>query len=339
MRYGETFAGLGLGSLAIKKHFPDAQMMFYSEIESHRCKHLEHHHRGVKNIGDIDTANIDNLPKIDLLIGGPPCKDLSIAKSNREGLEGYHSSLFFKYLEIVKEVKPKWFIMENVASMSKEARDKISNELGVKPVMISGKYFTGQARDRLYWCNFPILPHPKKLINPAWVIDKSVIPDQKFDIDKMYSIIMTTGKISPTQYKLRPKQWEILAWSRSTRYKDFNDLDEMTQFVIDNPDLELKEVREYKLSWVEQRVKVNMSANTILCNELFSTKNYVKYGNKIRKLTNLEKARLQGIPDNFIKIDSQSKMANAIGDSFCLPVIDHLVYSLKCHLDKTLKQI
>ena len=88
---------------------------------------------------------------IDILIGGSPCQDLSIAKKNREGLKGERSGLFWEYVRIRDKVKPKYFILENVASMPKEARDTISEALGVEPVMINASLVSAQNRKRLFW--------------------------------------------------------------------------------------------------------------------------------------------------------------------------------------------
>ena len=71
--------------------------------------------------------------EIDLLIAGSPCTDLSIAKKDRKGLEGNQSSLFWEYVRIKKECNPKWFVLENVASMPKKDKDIITREMGVEP--------------------------------------------------------------------------------------------------------------------------------------------------------------------------------------------------------------
>ena len=88
---------------------------------------------------------------IDILIGGSPCQDLSIAKKDRKGLDGEHSGLFYEYVRILKEVKPKYFILENVASMPKEAKEIITKELGVEPIMINAALVSAQNRKRLFW--------------------------------------------------------------------------------------------------------------------------------------------------------------------------------------------
>ena len=79
------------------------------------------------------------MPKIDLLIGGSPCQNFSSANLNyRDGLEGDKSCLFFEYLRILKEVKPKYFLLENV-KMKKDELAKISEYLGVEPIAINSK--------------------------------------------------------------------------------------------------------------------------------------------------------------------------------------------------------
>ena len=88
----------------------------------------------------------------DLLCGGSPCQDLSIAKKGRKGLEGERSGLFYEYVRILNEVKPKFFILENVASMSKESKELISKELfNIEPILINSSLLTAQQRKRLYW--------------------------------------------------------------------------------------------------------------------------------------------------------------------------------------------
>ena len=103
---------------------------------------------------------------IDLMVGGSPCQDLSIAKKDRKGLDGERSSLFWEYVRILREVKPKYFILENVASMPKEAKETITRELGVEPIMINAALVSAQNRKRLFWTNIPnvTLPDDKGIL-------------------------------------------------------------------------------------------------------------------------------------------------------------------------------
>jgi len=104
---------------------------------------------------------MDNGIGIDLLIGGSPCQNLSAA-GNGKGLEGSESKLFYEFIRILEEVKPKYFILENVASMSPSNRDKISEIIGVSPIMINSNLISAQDRKRYFWTNIPNITLPEK---------------------------------------------------------------------------------------------------------------------------------------------------------------------------------
>lgn len=91
--------------------------------------------------------------KIDLLIGGSPCTNLSIC-GNRKGLDGDESRLFWEFVRAIKECKPKYFFLENVASMSDKDKEIISQELGCYPIMINSSLVSAQNRRRYYWFNW-----------------------------------------------------------------------------------------------------------------------------------------------------------------------------------------
>jgi DNA-cytosine methyltransferase len=186
MRIFDLFTGLGGFSLAAKNVLPGSEVVLWSEVDKFSIQTYEKNfpeHKG-RNVGDIartcfdtdkrgqwDTAEfrISCLPDVDLVMGGSPCQDLSIAKGKRDGLVGDKSSLFFAFSEIVKIKRPKFFLLENVASMPKEARDMISTVLGVEPVEINSDLFTPQKRRRLYWFNWD-LPITKMddVLPPRW---------------------------------------------------------------------------------------------------------------------------------------------------------------------------
>ena len=96
----------------------------------------------------------EDLPHIDLLIGGSPCQDFSMANLTKKGLDGDKSSLFYHYLRLLQEVKPKYFLLENV-KMKRSDQDKISELIGVEPITINSKLVSAQSRTRLYWTNIP----------------------------------------------------------------------------------------------------------------------------------------------------------------------------------------
>ena len=123
---------------------------YASEVDANAIKVAQ------KNYPDtIQLGSVVGLvpPECDLLIGGSPCVDLSIAKKDRKGLDGEHSCLFWEWVRVWKEAKPKWWVLENVASMPKKDRDIITKELGVEPVMFNAALVSAQSRKRLFWTN------------------------------------------------------------------------------------------------------------------------------------------------------------------------------------------
>lgn len=107
-----------------------------------------------------------------MLIGGSPCTDLSVAKQNREGLKGENSKLFWEFVRALKEVKPKYFLLENVASMSKNDRAIITEAMGVEPILINSALVSAQNRRRLYWTNIPNVTQPEdKAIKLADILE------------------------------------------------------------------------------------------------------------------------------------------------------------------------
>jgi DNA (cytosine-5)-methyltransferase 3A len=156
------FDGMSVAQQALKNIGADVKTYYASEIDEYAMVVTQSNFPDNLQLGGVETlkteAFTDNLPvglllynEIDLMIGGSPCQDLSIAKKGREGLSGSRSGLFWEYVRIRDEVKPKYFILENVNSMPKEAKDTISEALGVQPVMINASLVSAQNRKRLFW--------------------------------------------------------------------------------------------------------------------------------------------------------------------------------------------
>lgn len=143
------FDGMSVVQQALKDAGVPVDKYYASEIDEYAIAVTQSNHPSTIQLGSVVGLNISE--NIDLLIGGSPCQDLSIAKRDRKGLEGSRSSLFWEYVRIRDEVRPKYFILENVASMPKEAKDVISKALGVEPVMINASLVSAQNRKRLFW--------------------------------------------------------------------------------------------------------------------------------------------------------------------------------------------
>ena len=117
-------------------------------------------------LGDVRKIDFKQFTgKIDLLIGGSPCQDLSLS-GKRAGLQGERSGLFYKFVEALNTVKPRYFLLENNVGMPKEAYEEISRLMGCYPVEINSALVSAQSRRRYYWTNIRLrkarlfgLPH------------------------------------------------------------------------------------------------------------------------------------------------------------------------------------
>jgi len=109
------FDGMSCGQQALERAGIKVNNYFAAEIKKHAIQLTQHHYPNTKQLGDVTKIFAKDLPNIDLLIGGSPCQDFSSANKEKLGLQGIKSGLFYEYLRLLKECKPKYFLLENVA--------------------------------------------------------------------------------------------------------------------------------------------------------------------------------------------------------------------------------
>jgi len=157
------FDGISCGQIALEKCGIKVNNYFASEIDNYVMKVSNKNYPNTKQIGNVVDVKGANLPKIDLLIGGSPCQGFSFAGAGLN-FEDKRSKLFFEFVRILKEVTPKYFLLENV-NMKKEYQDIISGLLGVEPKPLNSLLTSSQNRLRLYWANFEIVePENQSLV-------------------------------------------------------------------------------------------------------------------------------------------------------------------------------
>lgn len=161
------FDGISCGQLALQRAGIKVDKYYASEIKEIAIKVTQANFPNTIQLGDVRKIDLDKLQDIDLLIGGSPCQDLSIAnvinKGNQEGLEGKKSSLFYEYVRILKQIKPKYFLLENVANMKEKDKKIITAILGVEPIKINSNLVSYQNRNRYYWTNIPNVTNSSKI--------------------------------------------------------------------------------------------------------------------------------------------------------------------------------
>jgi DNA (cytosine-5)-methyltransferase 3A len=157
------FDGMSCGQIALNKAGIKYDKYYSSEIDKHAIQVTQANYPETIQLGDIKEIRGSNLPKIDLLIGGSPCQGFSKAsclKGKEKKFDDERSKLFFEYVRLLKETKPKYFLLENVI-MDKDSQKVFNEHLRVEPIEIDSALVSAQTRRRLYWTNIPNITQPK----------------------------------------------------------------------------------------------------------------------------------------------------------------------------------
>jgi len=152
------FDGISCGQIALNRLGVKYENYFASEIDKYAIQITMANYPNTKQLGDVRNVTADNLPKIDLLIGGSPCQGFSFAGTGLN-FEDERSKLFFEFVRLKDELKPKYFLLENV-NMKKEWEDIITKYLGVKPIKLNSSLVSAQNRERIYWTNISVTDLP-----------------------------------------------------------------------------------------------------------------------------------------------------------------------------------
>jgi DNA-cytosine methyltransferase len=154
------FDGMSCGMIALDRLGIKVDNYYASEIDKYAMQVSAANYPEIIQVGDITKLNLSTLPKIDLVMGGSPCQGFSFA-GKQLAFDDPRSALFFEFVKCVKELNPKYFLLENVR-MKKEYLDIISEYMGVEPIFINSSLVSAQSRQRYYWTNIPNVTPPEE---------------------------------------------------------------------------------------------------------------------------------------------------------------------------------
>jgi DNA (cytosine-5)-methyltransferase 1 len=173
MRYFSSFTGAGGFDLAVSN---DWECVGFSEIDKYANMVLKYRFPNVKNYGDVNAIKWEEIPNFEVLFGGTPCQDLSLA-GKRKGLAGERSGLFYKFVEALKAKKPEYFVWENVkgALSSNQGWDfaEVLNQFSEAGYnlwwqVLNAKYFSvPQNRERIFIVGFRDRSPPEVFFEPS----------------------------------------------------------------------------------------------------------------------------------------------------------------------------
>jgi len=341
MKILSCFDGISCARVALERVGIPVKAYYASEVDKYAIQIAQKNYPDTVQLGnvkDIDCTGgklhfgMGRLAEtdIDLMIGGSPCQDLSIAKKDRKGLDGERSGLFWEYVRILKEVKPKYFILENVNSMPKEAKQIITETLGVEPIMINAALVSAQNRKRLFWTNIPNVTQPEdkgillKDILENYVGDEYVINPKMMNYKGSNKKSVT---ITATSYKEPPKVIRIGqigkggqsggVYSPGAKSVGLSALGGGRGAKTGLYAVALRNRGEGK--------KPEVGGGKANAMTTVQTDNMVMENSIIRKLTPIECERLQSLPDNYTEGVSNSQRYKMLGNAFNVDVVSHIL--------------
>ena len=169
MRILSLFDGMSCGQIALNRLGLKDYTYYASEVDKYAIQITQKNFPNTIQVGDVTELKSSNFKNMDLLMAGSPCQGFSFA-GKQLNFNDPRSALFFEFLRLLKEIKPKYFLLENVR-MKKEWLTVISESCGVEPYLFNSAKVSAQNRLRYYWTNIEV----NKYIDDKGILLKDIL--------------------------------------------------------------------------------------------------------------------------------------------------------------------
>jgi len=294
------FDGMSCGQIALEKAGIKVGTYHASEIDKYASAITTKNYPSTFQMGDVTKLEdwrleyIRDEIGIDLVIGGSPCQGFSFA-GNQLNFEDPRSKLFFDFVRVLKILKPKYFLLENVR-MKKESQDIISEYMGVEPVAINSNLVSAQNRHRLYWTNIPFdMPQDKGIILADILEDGVTDREKSHCLDANYF----KGGNLKSYFEKHRRQLVFTSGAFRGRYNSEGKTEQKLELRYDGKTNSLTTVQK-------DNVAVDLKELTW------------------RKLSVKECERLQTVPDGYTEGVSNTQRYKMLGNGWTVDVIAHI---------------
>ena len=384
------FDGMSCGQQALERAGFKVDNYFASEIDKYAIQVTMANYPNTIQLGSVVNVDGYSLPKIDLLIGGSPCQSFSFA-GKRKGmatkceteiltLEHYlelkeqgfefegQSYLFWEFMRLLNECKPKYFLLENV-EMGEKWEKVLSKAIGVNGIHINSSLVSAQNRKRIYWTNIglesaglfgdleSIIQQPKDKGILLKDILESAVDEKYFLSEKMVNDLVakdsygeckqigmlsneTYNDFSRRVYSTDAKARTIMGSGGNLNDKagqylipTINSLDtngvDVRQVIQLNPSTESGGKQPYQQNRIYDINGISPALNTDGRSHAVEINVFYGYNNRIRRLTPLECERLQTVKDGYSNHVSDSQRYKMLGNGWTVDVIAHIFSYMK----------
>lgn len=306
--------GMSCGQIALNKLNVPIKTYYAAEIKPHAIKVTQANYPNTIEIGDVTqisydaetqtlhTQNGDFTETFDLVMFGSPCQTFSgaMVSDKRIGmLDPKKSGLFLECYRILQEIKPRYFLMENVAGMQDTDRDAITDMLGVAPIFIDSKDYAPAYRKRYYWTNIPQREQnspTKSALDLQDVLTDGYVPNKK-----AYCLLVSHSRPNTTPIKL---------FYRSYKRKFIN--------VVFKSEEHFKACKDF----------YDSNIGNVKAADIPTDIQGIAVFDGIRVLNQEEFERCQTVPVGYTKCLSYAEATDVLGDGWTVDVIVHLMEGL-----------
>ena len=291
------FDGMSCGQIALNEMGVTVDNYYASELDKFAIKESQENWPNMIHLGDVTKwREWDiNWHSIDLLIGGSPCQGFSFA-GKQLAFDDPRSALFFVYVDIlnhIKSVNPQVkFMLENVR-MKKEYLQVITDQLGVEPVFINSNLVSAQNRQRFYWCNWEVKQPGDRGIMLADILEHE--PTDPTFMSERFVKRQQGRKCLVDDVNKKASSLSAMEYVKNGRQGDY----------------------------INIRVKskcVRSSGRGSYDRHEWDSISNCHY----RKLTVIECCRLQGAPDDYFKVSSNTQAYKMLGNGWQIDTIKHI---------------
>ena len=299
------FDGMSCGQIALDQLGIKVNKYYASEIDKYAIAVAKENYPNTIHVGDITQLDPKDFKNIDLILAGSPCQGFSFA-GKQLAFDDPRSALFFEFIRLLKAIKPKYFLLENVR-MKQQYLDVITQQVSecypehegndlfdskIEPILINSSLLSAQSRQRLYWTNIPNVRQPEDL----GIVLKDILEDE---VEKHY----LAGKNLLENYQggnqLNPNY--------KSQANTIHDKNKKSGAICAG-------THGYANGYVETKpIKVGMNIENL----------------SWRKLTPLEVERLQTVPDNYTASVSDTQRYKMLGNGWTVGVIAHILTNME----------
>jgi len=319
------FDGMSCGQIALDQLGIPVDTYYASEIDKYAIQVTQANYPKTIQVGDVTKLDPKDFTDVDLIMAGSPCQGFSFA-GKQLAFDDPRSALFFEFIKLLKAIKPKYFLLENVR-MKKEFLNIISQEVskcypeiafGIDPIFINSDLVSAQSRQRYYWTNIPNIQQPE---------DRDI---------KLKDIILEDGEeplLSNIYGGFKEKKPRV-HFNKSVTIRTASGGGHIPSLIHSEKALAYmnRKTKDGRTHWdfKHHSDTANDKSSCITANLYKGVPYNVLVDNGcIRKLHPIECERLQTVPDNYTEGVSNTRRYHMLGNGWTVEVIKHILQNMK----------